>query len=110
MDVRITTRHANLSDGFRALAEERAIKLTKYEPRLIAVDLLFDDDHGVFATEARAEVPGRPPMIARTENGDRRTALDETLRKLGRQLRRERSKRVDHQAAPPATPSPAVGE
>lgn len=110
MDVRITTRHADLSDGFRTLADERARKLTKYEPRLIAVDLLFDDDHGVFSTEARADVPGRPPMIARTENGDRRVALDETLRKLGRQLRRERSKRVDHQAEPAAVTTPPVAE
>lgn len=100
MDVRITTRHVTVSDAFRADADERARKLTKYEPRLIAVDLLFDDDHGAHSTEARANVPGRPPMIARAEGPDHRRSLDSALNKLGRQLRRERSKRVDHQATP----------
>ena len=100
MDVRMTTRHVTLSGTFRKLAEERARKLGKYEPRLIAVDLIFDEDHGRFRTEARAEVPGHPPLIARAHAEGRRKALDQTLRKLGRQLRRERSKKVEHQGPP----------
>jgi ribosomal subunit interface protein len=100
MDVRITTRHAELSNGFLERAEERTRKLTKFEPRLIAVDLLFDDDHGTFTTEARADVPGRPPLIASAEDMEPRKALDAALDKLARQLRRERKKRVDHQATP----------
>ncbi len=101
MDVRITTRHVDLSESFMAHVGERTRKLTKYEPRLIAVDLLFDGDHGKLATEARATVPGRPPSIARGAAEDPRASLDEALKKLGRQLRRERKKRVDHQAPPP---------
>jgi ribosome-associated translation inhibitor RaiA len=83
-----------------AHAGERTRKLEKYEPRLIAVDLLFDDDHGKLATEVRATVPGRPPAIARSAAADPRTSLYAALKKLGRQLRRERKKRVEHQAAP----------
>lgn len=104
MDLRITTRHVDLSDGFLTLAEERARKLHKYEPRLLAVDLLFDDGHGELSTEVRADVPGRPVMIARSSHQDRRSSLDAALRKIGRQLRRQRSKRVDHQAAPATIP------
>lgn len=99
MDVRITTRHVDLKEGFLSLAEERARKLRKYEPKLIAVDLVFEDDHG-FTAEARADVPGRPSMIAKASAANRRAALDRALNKLGRQLRRERSRRVDHQAPP----------
>lgn len=98
MDVRITTRHVDLSDTFLVLAEDRTRKLEKYEPRLLAVDLIFEEDHGQVATEARADVPGRPPMIARGAAGDRRASLDEALRKLGRQLRRQRSRHVDHKS------------
>lgn len=104
MDVRITTRHVDLSGTFRELAEDRARKLTKYEPELMAVDLLFDEDHGEMVTEARADVPGRPPVIAHSAAHDQRHALDETLRKLARQLRRSRSKRLDHQGPPPTVP------
>ncbi len=102
MDVRITTRHVELSDGFLARAEERTRKLTKYEPRLIAVDLLFDDENGTLITEAKADVPGRPPMIASADDMDHRKSLDSALDKLSRQLRRERKKRVDHQSTPAA--------
>ena len=100
MDVRITTRHVEISDSFGEYAVERTRKLTKFEPRLIAVDLIFDDDHGEFSTEARADVPGIPTLVAKAENDSRRKALDRALDKLGRQLKRERSKRVDHQAPP----------
>lgn len=102
MDVRMTTRHVALSDSFRKLAEERARKLGKYEPRLLAVELIFEEDHGRFATEAKASVPGRPALVARSDADGRRKALDQTLRKLGRQLRRERSKSTEYQAPPMA--------
>jgi len=100
MDVRITTRHTTIGDGLTEYAEDRARKLTKYEPRLISVDLIFDNDHGVFSTEGRAEVPGAPALVAKSENESKRKALDSAIDKLGRQLKRERSKRVDHQAPP----------
>lgn len=102
MDVRITARHTELSESFVEFARERTRKLVKYEPRLNAVDLLFEDDHGELTTEARADVPGVPALIARAASMDRRKALDSAVRKLGRQLRRERAKRVDHQAPPAA--------
>lgn len=105
MDVRIATRHVDLSETFRALAADRTRKLTKYEPRLMAVDLLFDEDHGEMVTEARANVPGRPPLIAHATAHDTRHALDDTLRKLARQLRRSRAKRLDHQGPPPTVPT-----
>ena len=100
MDVRITTRHATVGETFMELARDRAEKLTKFEPRLISVDLIFDEEHGDFSAEARAEVPGVPPLIATAENSSKRKALDTALDRLGRQLRKERSKRVDHQAPP----------
>ena len=100
MDVRITTRHVTIGDGFTEYADERTRKLTKYDPRLLSVDLIFDNDHGTFSTEARAEVPGIPTLVAKAENQDKRKSLDSALDKLGRQLKKERSKRVDHQAPP----------
>lgn len=100
MDVRITTRHTSVGEGFTEFAEERARKLTKYEPRLISLDLIFDNDHGQFSTEVRAEVPGVPTLVATAEDDSERRSLDSALDKIGRQLKKERSKRVDHQAPP----------
>ncbi len=111
MDVRITTRRVELSDAFLAQAESRTRKLIKYEPRLLAVELLFEDEGGQVATEARADVPGHPILVARGAASDRRASLDQALKKLGRQLRRERGRRVDHKAAAASmVPTPAVVE
>lgn len=105
MDVRITTRHVDLSGSFLELADERTRRLDQFEPGLRSVDLLFDDEHGKLLTEARAGVPGRPPMIARAASEDRRKSLHATLRKLRRQLRRERVKRLEQKSSPPRVPA-----
>ena len=102
MDVQITIRRGRAGEGFRAIAEEKARKLEKYEPRLTRVELLFDDDGGRVVGEVRAFVPGVPTLVARAGAESRRSALDRVIQKAGRQLRKERSKRVDHQAPPAA--------
>lgn len=103
MDVRITTRHATVGETFIRHAEERVRKLDRYEPRLQAVTILVDEDRGRVSVEARAEVPGVPAVIASSEGDSSRSALDRALQKLRRQLRRNRARRVDHQAPPAGT-------
>jgi ribosomal subunit interface protein len=100
MDVRITTRRATVGEGFLRRAEERLQKLDRYEPRLQAVAVVIDEDRGRVMVEVRADVPGRPTMIASASADSNRTALDRAIQKLSRQLRRQRTKRVDHQAPP----------
>lgn len=101
MDIRITFRRGKLTDGFRKTVLERSRRLSKFEPRLIAVELLFDEDHGKVLAEGKADVPGVPPLIARAEESSHRAALDQVVARLSRQLKKERSKRVDHKAPPP---------
>jgi ribosomal subunit interface protein len=111
MDVRITTRRVELTNTFLEHAEERTRKLIRYEPRLLSIELLFEEESGRVVTEARADVPGRPIRVARGSASDRRASLDQTLKKLGRQLCRERDRRVEHKGAvPPEAPIPAVVE
>ena len=56
MDVQITIRRGRAGESFKALAEEKARKLGKYDPRIIRVELLFDEDGGTVRAEARAFV------------------------------------------------------
>lgn len=109
MDVQITIRRGTAGPAFREAAEERARRLEKYEPRLLRVELLFDEDGGGTAAEARAVVPGLPPRVARAAASSRRTAMDRVLRKLRRQLREERARLTEHRGArvPPAAPAGA---
>jgi len=98
MDVRITSRRATVGEAFVRHADERARKLTRYEPTLHGVSVVVDEDRGRVSVEVRAEVPGSPPLIARSEAATDRSALDAALQKLRRQLRRQRTRRLDHQA------------
>jgi ribosomal subunit interface protein len=100
MDVRITTRNANVGDSFLRQAGERVQKLERYEPRLQSVTILVAEDRGRISVEARAEVPGVPTVVASATGDSERGALDGALQKLRRRLRRGRSRRVDHQAPP----------
>lgn len=100
MEVQITSRRGTVGSAFRRAAETRARGLEKYEPRLRRIELLFDEDGGRVAAEARASVPGIPARVARADGVSHRSALDRVMRKVGRQLRDERSRRVDHRAPP----------
>lgn len=100
MDVRITTRHNTISDALLKRAEERARKLGKYDPRILTVAVLFEEDHGNHAVELRADVPGVPSLVARAEGETNRNAFDRAFDKIRRRLRRERTKRIEHQAPP----------
>lgn len=100
MDVRITVRRGRAGESFRSLAEEKARKLAKYDPRMIRVELLFDEEGGTVRAEARALVPTLGPLVARAEGESRRTALDRVIRKASRRLRDERARRVAHRAPP----------
>lgn len=102
MDVRITTRRATVGEAFLRRAEERVRKLDRYEPRLQGATVIVDEDRGRVSVEVRAEVPGAPPMVGSAEGSSSRGALDAALQKLRRQLRRRRTKRIDHQAPPAA--------
>jgi ribosomal subunit interface protein len=100
MDVRITARRVDISDSFRLRADERARKLVRYQPRLLSVEVVVEEDGAVHAVELRASVAGTPPMIARAEADSERSALDRAMDRMRRQLRRDRSRRTEHQAPP----------
>ena len=102
MDVQITFRHMRTGEALRALAEQKAARLERYEPRLIRVEVLFDEDGGEVRAETRAFVPGLPTLVASSRGETPRKALDSVIGKARRQLRKERSRRVEHQAPPTA--------
>lgn len=98
MHVTITARHCTVSDAVRERALERVDRLAKYEPRASAGDVIFDEENGTRRAEIRVSVDGAPIQVARSDGETFRAALDGALQKVTRQLKREREKRVDHQA------------
>lgn len=100
MDIRITVRRGRAGEAFRAAAEEKARKLERFEPRLSRVELILEGGTGRVSAEVRSSVPGLPTLVARAEADSRRSALGRVMTRSARQLRKERSRRVEHQAPP----------
>lgn len=98
MRVQITARHCEISDTVRRRAEEQMERLTKFDSRLSAAELVFDEEkHGRKKAEGILSIDGGPPVVARAEDRDFRSALDKVVDRLSKQLRRNRDQLVDHQ-------------
>ena len=103
MNVTITARRCTLPDPVLRRTNDRIQKLARFEPRIIAAEVVYEFEHGVHKAEARVTIAGRPPAVARAEHqGSCGAALDRMVERLARRLRRGRKRRTDHRATPTA--------
>lgn len=106
MQIIISTRHGDISDRERKSAERQLDRLTRYEPRLSRVELTLSDEKNRWEAETLASVDRAEPVHAHAEGGDARSAVDQVVDKLARQLKRLREQHTDHQA--PGTQGPSA--
>lgn len=98
MNVSITTRHCSVSERTRTEAEERLQRLQRYEPQVANAEVEFDEDHGTKQVETRIFVAGSHSIVAHGSGDTFRTALDRSIDRLTRQLKRRRERIRDHKA------------
>jgi ribosomal subunit interface protein len=98
MNVSISTRHCSVSDRTRSEAQERIQRLTRFEPRLANAEVEFDNDHGTKHVETRIFVAGSHSIVAHGSGDTFRTALDRSVDRLTRQLKRRRDRVREHKA------------
>lgn len=98
MNVSITTRHCTVSEKTRGEAAERLQRLQRYEPNVATAEVEFDDDHGTKQVETRIFVAGSHSIVAHGSGDTFRTALDRSIDRLTRQLKRRRERVRDHKA------------
>lgn len=101
MQVRITVRHNTVSDALRRRAEERVRRLEKYNPRVQTAAVTFDEEGDQHRIEVRLDVAGAKAVVGQATDHVAKTALDEAIQRAGRQLKRQRERRVSHQAPKP---------
>jgi ribosomal subunit interface protein len=97
MDVRVTARHCSIPEAVREAAQTRVERLTRFEPRVEAVDIQFSEANALKHVDVRVVVPGASQMLADGEGESFRTALDHALGRLQRQVRRRRVRRLERQ-------------
>ena len=93
MQVTLTTRHGEASETIKQFAHDQVEGLARHFDRLVEADIILD--HEVHGDRHIAEVrihTSNDTHFASAEAGDFRTAVDQTIEKLRRQLWRHKEK------------------
>ena len=96
MRVQIAARHCDVPEPVLDRAHEQVGRLTKYEPRLSAAELIFEEEGHSKVVEAILSVDRDEPVVASGDGDDFRAALDKMLARISRMLRRRRAQRTNH--------------
>lgn len=98
MRVQIAARHCDVPDSVRQRTEEQIAKLAKYDPRVAAADVVYEEEKHIKKVEVVLSVDRSEPVVARGEGEEFRTALDKVVDRLSRMLKRQRAQANNHQA------------
>lgn len=97
MQVVISIRHGKLSDRQEQAVREQFGRLSRYESRISRLEITLSEEKNHWEVEALASVDRAEPVHAHGEDGDVKTAIDRTVERMARQLKKLRSRHVDHQ-------------
>lgn len=98
MEVNITRRRGSIPESLRRHIDELLQRLERIEKRPATAHVYFDSERGAKKVEARVTVAGGGQYIAHGAASTYRHALDQSIDRLLRQLRRDHERHRDHQA------------
>jgi ribosomal subunit interface protein len=96
--VQIATRHCKISDEALLRTTEQIEKLERYEPLMSSAEVVYFEEKHAKNIEVILHISGTAPIVGGGEGTDFRTALDRVVERLGRMLKKQRGRRLDHQA------------
>lgn len=91
MQMTFSTRHGDVSDAMQAYARSEVEGLSKFFERIVEADITLDQEGHRHIAEVRIH-SSNDTHFASSEAADMRTALDATVEKLKRQLKRHKEK------------------
>lgn len=97
MRLQIAARHCDVPQTIRTRAERQALKLSRYDPRLTAAEIVFEVEKHTKRVEGIFSLDGQEPVVTKGEGTEFRAALDQMLDRAGRMLKRQREQHRDHQ-------------
>jgi len=91
MKVTLSVRHGDVPDPLRTHVQDGVAGLSKYFNRLVEADIVLDQENHRHIAEVRIHT-STDTHFARTEAAECRAAIDGTVGKLRRQLKRHKAK------------------
>jgi ribosomal subunit interface protein len=98
--VQISARHCDVPAEVLERTETQVASLSKYSPRASAAEVVYMEEKLTRVAEIIMHIDGGEPVVARGEGDEFRTALDQVIDRMSRQLRRQRERRTNHKAPP----------
>lgn len=96
MEITLSVRHGDAPDSLKQYVRDEVEGLSKYFDRLVEADIILNEEtRKRYIAEVRVH-SSNDTHFACTEAGDFRTAIDETIDKLRRQLKRHKGKLNNH--------------
>jgi len=95
--IQVAARHCDIPDSVRKRTEEQITRLAKYDSRVAAAEVVFEEEKRVRKVEVILSVDRGEPVVAKGEGEEFRTALDKVVDRLGRILKRQRGQAKSHQ-------------
>lgn len=104
MRVQIAARHCEVPTAVQNRTEEQLGKLSRYDPRLSAVEVVFQVEKHLKKVEAVVKVDREEPLVAAGEGMEFREAVDQMVDRMSRMLKRRRSQKKDYHRPPQTEP------
>lgn len=101
MRIQITARHCEINDAVRERAGELMDKIARFDPRVSAAELVFEEERRSRKVEAILSLDRVDRIVASGEASEWTPALDVLFDRLSRRVRRGRAQAVEHQASTP---------
>ena len=108
-DVTVTSRHEDCSPQHKEEIIEKTLKLSKYYSHIVESNVILDKQNSNFRVEITVQVP-KLVISAKHEDHDRVKAFDTTYEKVKTQIKKLKSKIVDHRLPLPGVIEPVVDE
>ena len=94
-NVTITSRNEGFGEGHKEKITKQLKKLKKYYSHIVDANVILDKQNSSFKVEISLHVPGLV-ITSRNEDFDKIKAIDTALEKVKTQLKKLKSKVVDH--------------
>ena len=101
MQIRISTRHGNVSEQTQSEIRAKAEKLTRFFDRLTAIEVTIDLEHGDEpGVDLRVSAEHKHDFVATNRSNDLMGSIDQVIHKLEQQLRKYKQKIQDRHRSP----------
>lgn len=86
MQINVTARHVDLTAGIEEYVRRKCERLHKFYDRIQAIDVILNKAPNGFEVEVLADVEHHEDFVAKTEDMDLYTCVDQSIDKAARQL------------------------